>query len=119
MKVLTERRGHIAVVRPVGRLVGGPGFALRESVAAAIAAGSRRVILDLGDIAEIDSGGIGDLVSAYTTATKRGGSLGLAHLSPGVAEALGASRLATIFTIYSTVDEAIAAEPPSGDAAQA
>lgn len=119
MKVLTERLRHIAVVRPVGRLVGAPDFALRESVAAAIAAGSRRVILDLGDIEQIDSGGIGDLVSAYATAAKRGGSLGLAQLSPRVAETLGASRLRSIFAIYSTVDEAIAAEPPSGDAARA
>jgi anti-sigma B factor antagonist len=110
MKIRTECKGEVAVVRPIGRFAGGVlDFQLRDSVAAAIASGARHVVLDLADLARVDSTGIGELVGAYAAARKRGASLALARLSPGVAGVLAASRLGFLFSIHQSVDGALAA----------
>jgi anti-anti-sigma factor len=110
MKIRTECMGVVAVVRPIGRFAGGVlDFQLRDSVAAAVASGARHVVLDLADLSQVDSTGIGELVGAYAAARKRGASLALARLSPGVAGVFAACRLGTLFSIHSTLDSALAA----------
>jgi anti-sigma B factor antagonist len=121
MKIRTECRDRVAVVRPIGRFAPAVlDFRLRDSVAAAINSGARHVVLDLADLSRIDSTGVGELVSAYEAARKRGATLYLARLSPVVSEVLAASRMRGLFTVHSTLDGALAAmrAPNGGDGPQ-
>ncbi|MGB3562836.1 MAG: STAS domain-containing protein, partial [Thermoanaerobaculia bacterium] len=63
---------------------------------------------NLGNVTTIDSSGIGELVSAYTTVTNRGGKLKLANLPPKVQDILQITQLVTVFDIFSDEEEALA-----------
>jgi anti-sigma B factor antagonist len=69
---------------------------------------SRQMVLDLGDVTHIDSGGLGTLVSLYASARKVGGEIKLAHIGNHTRELLQITRLATLFEVFDTVEDAIA-----------
>jgi anti-sigma B factor antagonist len=69
---------------------------------------SRQIVLDLGDVTHIDSGGLGTLVSLYGSARKVGGEIKLAHIGNHTRELLQITRLVTLFEIFDTVEDAIA-----------
>lgn len=97
----------IVVVDCVGRIVFGEETAeLRDRVRALISNGSR-VVLNLAEVAYIDSGGLGTLVALFTTAQNSGGSIKLARLTPRVGDLLQVTKLLTVFDVYETEDEAV------------
>jgi len=67
-----------------------------------------QILINLQAVTTIDSSGIGELVSAYTTVTNRGGSLKLLNLPPKVQDILQITQLVTVFDIYDDEDEAVA-----------
>jgi len=69
---------------------------------------SRQMVLDLGEVTHIDSGGLGTLVSLYTSARRVGGEIKLAHIGNHTKELLQITRLVTLFEIFDTVEDAIA-----------
>jgi anti-sigma B factor antagonist len=69
---------------------------------------SCQIVLDLGDVTHIDSGGLGTLVSLYVSARKVGGDLKLANLGNHAKELLQITRLVTLFEIFDKVEDAIA-----------
>ena len=79
-----------------------------EAVGEAIEAGSVKILVDLGSVSTMDSSGIGELVSAYTTVSNRGGKLKLLHLPPKVADILAITQLITVFEVFDGEDEAVA-----------
>lgn len=66
-----------------------------------------RILLNLADVDYIDSSGIGELVSAYTTAKGRGGELKLLHLTKKVHDLLQLTKLFTVFEVYSDESTAL------------
>ena len=52
--------------------------------------------------------GVGELVSAFTTVTNRGGKLKLLNLPPKVNDILQITQLITVFEVYDNEDEAVA-----------
>jgi anti-sigma B factor antagonist len=73
--------------------------------------GHRRILLNLAAVDHLDSSGIGELVSAYSTAKREGGEVKLLKLSHAVDNALLATKLYTIFDIHSDEGEAVASFP--------
>ena len=71
--------------------------------------GANKVLINMADVSTIDSSGIGELVSAYTTAANRGVRLKLVNLPDKVADILTVTQLITVFDVYDSEDEAIAA----------
>ena len=64
-----------------GRITIGSGEeALRNAMQDILNSGATQVVIHMGGVTMIDSSGIGELVSAYTTATNRGAKLKLANL---------------------------------------
>ena len=83
-----------------GRLVFGEESAsLRETVKKVLAQ-SPKVVLNLHEVNYIDSGGLGTLVSIFTTARNAGGTIKLASLSQRVGDLLQLTKLVTIFEIF-------------------
>ena len=90
-----------------GRITLGEGSVqLREAIRDLISKGSRTILLNMGDVNYIDSSGLGELVSAYTTAKNQGASVKLLNLTKKVKDVLQLTKLYTVFDVYE--DEASA-----------
>jgi len=98
----------IIVVDCAGRIVfGEESSELRDSIKALLAAGGRRIVLNLAEATYIDSGGLGTLVALYTTAQNAGASIKLANLTRRVGDVLQVTKLLTVFDVYDTEGEAV------------
>ena len=94
--------GAVTVLELSGRITLGEGSALLRSTIRELLDEQRlKILVDLGDIIYIDSSGIGELVSAYTTAKNRGGELKLLHLTKKVHDLLQITKLYTVFDVHS------------------
>jgi anti-sigma B factor antagonist len=94
--------GTVTVLDLSGRITLGEGSALLRSTIRDLLQEQRfRILVNLGDINYIDSSGIGELVSAYTTVKNRGGELKLLHLTKKVHDLLQITKLFTVFEVHS------------------
>ena len=110
MKVNTRQVDGITVLDLSGRITLGEGSVqLRDAVRDLLAKGSKLILLNLADVNYIDSSGIGELVSAYTTVRNQGGELKLLNLTKKVHDLLQITKLYTVFDIKDDEASAIAA----------
>jgi anti-sigma B factor antagonist len=115
LRMNTRSVDGVLVVDCNGRIVfGEESAALREKVKTALAQ-SPKVVLNLGEVNYIDSGGLGTLVSLYTTARNAGGALKLARLTDRVGDLLQVTKLVSIFEVFK--NEQLAAQSFKKDAA--
>ena len=109
MKISARHRDGITILEPKGKVTIGVGdVALREAVGETVESGSVKILVNLSGVSTMDSSGIGELVSAYTTVSNRGGVLKLLNLPPKVADILQITQLITVFEVFDDEDEAIA-----------
>ena len=107
LKLTTRTVQDILVLNCDGRIVFGEESAeLRDNVKALIAQ-NKQIVLNLGGVSYIDSGGLGTLVALYTTAHNSGGSIKLCNLTQRVGDLLQVTKLLTIFEVFETEEEAI------------
>lgn len=69
---------------------------------------SRRIVLDLGEVTHIDSGGLGSLVALYISAQRSGGNIKFASLGAHANEVVRITKLVTVFEIYDKAEDAVA-----------
>ena len=109
MKIEVKNIQGVTVLVPKGKITIGEGdVMLRQAVHEALEAGARNTLIDLGAVSTMDSSGVGDLVSAYTTVTNRGGKLKLANLPSKISDILQITQLIRVFEVFDSVDEAVA-----------
>jgi anti-sigma B factor antagonist len=97
----------VSVIDVAGRITLGEGSsALRETLRDMVAKNQTKILLNLADVTYIDSSGIGELVSGYTTVTNTGGALKLLNLNKRVKDLLQITKLYTVFEVHE--DEAAA-----------
>jgi anti-sigma B factor antagonist len=109
MKVTTRQVDGITVLDLSGRITLGEGSVqLRDAVRDLLAKGSKLILLNLADVNYIDSSGIGELVSAYTTVRNQGGELKLLNLTKKVHDLLQITKLYTVFDVKDDEASAIA-----------
>jgi anti-sigma B factor antagonist len=107
VKLSTRQVGNVSVIDVAGRITLGEGSsALRETLRDMVAKNQIKILLNLADVTYIDSSGIGELVSGYTTVTNTGGSLKLLNLNKRVKDLLQITKLYTVFEVHE--DEASA-----------
>lgn len=107
MTVNVRQVGGVTIVDLSGRLVLGDALSLlRDTVRGLVAQGKKDILLNLGDVPYIDSSGIGELVSIYTSVRRQHGDLKLMKLSPKVKDLLLVTKLYTIFDVKE--DETVA-----------
>ena len=93
-----------------GKITLGEGSALlRKTIRELVENGQKKILLSLYDVDYIDSSGIGELVSAYTTVRNANGELKLLHLTKRVHDILQITRLFTVFDVQSDEEVAIRA----------
>jgi anti-sigma B factor antagonist len=107
MKTSTRKVENVTIVDLSGRITLGEGsVVLRDTIRDLIAKGDKKILLNLGEVTYIDSSGIGELVSAFTTVRNQGGELKLLNLTKKVHDLLQITKLYTVFDIKD--DEAAA-----------
>ena len=108
---LTKRMvDGILAIECNGRIVfGEESSLLRDDVKKAIADGNKRIVLNLGEVNYIDSGGLGTLVALHTTAHNAGGTIKLANLTKRVGDLMQVTKLLTVFEVYTSEYEALEA----------
>ena len=101
VKLNIRQIGDVSVVDVAGRITLGEGSsALRDSLREMVGKGQKKILLNLGEVSYIDSSGIGELVSAFTTVTNGGGQLKLLNLTKRVKDLLQITKLYTVFDVH-------------------
>ena len=107
MKSNTRQVNGVTIVDLSGRITLGEGSVLlRDQVRDLLSRGNKKILLNLGEVNYIDSSGIGELVSAFTTVRNQGGELKLLNLTKKVHDLLQITKLYTVFDVKD--DEAAA-----------
>jgi anti-sigma B factor antagonist len=101
VKLNTRQVGDVTVVDVSGRITLGEGSSqLRDELRDLTAKGNKKILLNLSDVTYIDSSGIGELVSGFTTVTNQGGTLKLLGLTKRVKDLLQITKLYTVFDVH-------------------
>ncbi|HYX41737.1 MAG TPA: STAS domain-containing protein [Pyrinomonadaceae bacterium] len=105
---ISERQaGDVTVLDLSGKITIGEGsVSLRSAIRRLIDEGKKKILLNLADVGYVDSSGIGELVSSYTTIGRESGQLKLLNLTQKIQDLLAITKLLTVFDVYE--DEATA-----------
>jgi anti-sigma B factor antagonist len=100
LKIEPRTVAHVTILDVTGRIVLGDEIGeLRDAVRNLIAEGQKKIILNLAGVDYIDSSGVGELVSSYTTVRNAGGELKLLNLTQKVQDVLYVTKLYTVFDV--------------------
>ncbi|MDA0206252.1 MAG: STAS domain-containing protein [Acidobacteria bacterium] len=80
---------------------------LRKAVRDLLAQGNKKILLNLGEVSYIDSSGLGELVSSFSTASSQGASVKLLNLQKKVQDLLQITKLYTVFEVSTNEADAI------------
>ena len=112
---IAERRVHgVTILELSGRLVLEVGeVVLRDYVNQLLNQGHANIVLNMRDVTQLDSAGIGMLAAKYLSAYRQGGRLKLLQLTTRSAQLMGITKLSTVFEIFESEDEAIRSFGPA------
>jgi len=110
MDISKRRVGDIAILDLQGKLTMNDGAELlRDTVASIVFQGERKVVLNLGGVPYMDSGGLGELVRCHLIVQREtGGAIKLVNLTSKISDLLTITRLVTIFDTFDSEQAALA-----------
>ena len=107
MKITERKSGDVTVLDIEGKILLGEGdVQLKRKIDELVERNEIKVVLNLENVPYMDSGGLGEIVRSYTTATRAGGNLKLLHATKRISDLLTITKLITVFEIFD--DEATA-----------
>ena len=106
---ITERAvGDVMVLDVKGKITLGEGDELlKDKVNSLVNQGHKKMVLNLAAVPYLDSAGLGEVVRAYTTVSRQGGSLKLLGLTKRITDLLSITKLLTVFETFDTENEAV------------
>ena len=108
LEIKERNVGDVVLLDLQGRITIGEGSVqLRDAVGRLLAAGRQRIVLNLEGVTYVDSSGIGELVSRYTTTKNQGGQLKLLKLTKKIKVSPMITKLLTVFEIYEDEEAAL------------
>ena len=108
VKLNTRQVGDVSVIDVSGRITLGEGSStLRDALRELAGKGQKKILLNLGEVSYIDSSGIGELVSGFTSVTNSGGQLKLLNLTKRVKDLLQITKLYTVFDVHESEASAV------------
>jgi anti-sigma B factor antagonist len=110
MHISQRTIGDVVIVDVSGRITLGEGgdAALKQTMQALVEQGRTKLLLNLGDVAYVDSAGLGEIVQSYATVNKNGGTLKLLKVTKRIRDLLSITKLLTVFETYDSETEAVA-----------
>lgn len=101
VKLTTRQVGDVTVIDAAGRITLGEGSStFRDTIKDLTGKGQKKILLNLAEVTYIDSSGIGELVSGFTTVSNAGGQLKLLNLTKRIHDLLQITKLYTIFEVH-------------------
>jgi anti-sigma B factor antagonist len=108
VKMSSRQVGDVTVVDATGRITLGEGASVfRDMIRDLAAKGNKKILVNLADVSYIDSSGIGEMVSSFTTVTNHGGQLKLLSLTKRVKDLLQITKLYTVFEVFEDESSAV------------
>jgi anti-sigma B factor antagonist len=108
VKISHRQVGDVTVVDAAGRITLGEGASIfRDMIRDLAAKGNKKILINLNEVSYIDSSGIGEMVSSFTTVTNHGGQLKLLGLTKRVKDLLQITKLYTVFEVFDDESSAI------------
>ncbi|HEX3282170.1 MAG TPA: STAS domain-containing protein [Pyrinomonadaceae bacterium] len=106
---VTERQaGDVTILDMNGAVRMGEGsIELRNAIRGLVDGGKKKILLNLRNVKNIDSSGIGELIANYTTVSRDGGQLKLLNLTEKIQNLLVITKLLTVFDAYDNEAEAL------------
>ena len=108
LSIKDRQNGDVTILDLSGKITIGEGSVqLREAVRRMLDEGRKKILLNLGDVSYVDSSGIGELVSSYTTTGNNGGQLKLLNQTKKIHDLLTITKLVTVFETHDDEGTAI------------
>ena len=108
MKIAVRTIGDAKIVDCSGKItLGEDTMSLRKIVGDLLQSNVKKIILNFAEVSYIDSSGIGELVSTYTTVLNKGGHLKLLHLTKKIQQLLAITKLLTVFETFDNEEAAL------------
>jgi anti-sigma B factor antagonist len=108
VKMSHRQVGDVTVLDASGRITLGEGASVfRDMIRDLAAKGNKKILVNLTDVSYIDSSGIGEMVSSFTTVTNHGGQLKLLGLTKRVKDLLQITKLYTVFEVFEDESSAV------------
>ena len=106
---ITERAlADVMILDLKGKITLGEGDELlKDKVNSLVNQGQRKIVLNLAGVPYLDSAGLGEVVRAYTTVSRQGGSLKLLNLTKRITDLLAITKLLTVFDTFESEEEAV------------
>ena len=109
VKLTTRKVGRVTVVDAPARITGGETAAsLRDAIRDAAGSAQKKVLVNLAETSYMDSSGIGELMSGFTTLASQGGVLKLLKVTKRVEDLLQVTKLYNVFEVYDDEAKALA-----------
>ena len=100
--------GPVVVLDLNGQLILGAGAGLlKDKVRSAVFQGHKHIVLNLERVSYMDSSGLGEVIAAYTTVTREGGTIKIANLTKRVSDLLAITKVLTVFDVYESEADAL------------
>ena len=110
MHIDQKMSGDIMVVHVSGDITLNQGgdVLLKDKIQSLLQQGQRKIVLDLGGVAYVDSAGLGQLVQIHATTKNQGGAMKLVNATKKLKDLLVVTKLVTVFDSYDSEKEALA-----------
>jgi anti-sigma B factor antagonist len=108
MEIVERTVSDVTVLDLKGKMTLGEGDELlKDKINSLLAAGKKKLLLNLESVPYIDSAGLGEVVRTYTTVSRQGGSLKLLNLTKRITDLLSITKLLTVFETYDNEADAV------------
>jgi len=108
MQIDERTVGDVIVIDVKGKVTLGQGDEmLKDKVNSLVNQGHKKLVLNLAEVPYIDSAGLGEIVRAYTTVSRQGGSLKLLNLTKRITDLLSITKLLTVFETFESEGDAV------------
>jgi anti-sigma B factor antagonist len=108
MQIAERSAGKVTVLDLSGQITFARGDQMfKDKINSLVHQGHKNILVNLGGVTHMDSAGLGELVGAYTTVTKAGGSMKLIGLTKRLHDLLSITKLLTVFDTFDSEQEAL------------
>ena len=108
LNIRERQAGDVTILDMDGKITIGEGsVAVRSAVRRLLEEGKKKILLNLAGVGYVDSSGIGELVSSFTTINREGGQLKLLNLTQKIQDLLAITKLLTVFDTYDDESQAL------------
>ncbi len=108
MQIAERSAGNVKVLDLSGQITFTHGdLQFKDKINSLVHQGHKNILVNLTNVTHVDSAGLGELVGAYTTVTKAGGSMKLVGLTKRVHDLMAITKLLTVFDAFDSEPDAL------------